>query len=86
MTASPPHRTEQRSERGTEVERIVFFSDAVFAIAITLLVLEIRVPDGLPPARLAEALGRMWPKFLSYLISFSVTGGYWRAHHRIFRT
>ena len=74
MTASPPHRTEQRSERGTEVERIVFFSDAVFAIAITLLVLEIRVPDGLPPARLAGALGGMWPKFFSYLISFSVIG------------
>ena len=85
MTASPPHRREQRSERGTEVEHIVFFSDAVFAIAITLLVLEIRVPDGLPPARLTWVLGGMWPKFLSYLISFSVIGGYWRAHHRIFQ-
>ena len=57
-------------EGGTELERIVFFSDAVFAIAITLLVLEIRVPDGLSPAGLTSALGEMWPRFASYLISF----------------
>ena len=75
---------EQRVERGTEMERLSFFSDAVFAIAITLLVLEIRVPDGLSPAELTAALGEMWPKFVSYLISFSLIGGYWRAHHRIF--
>jgi uncharacterized membrane protein len=75
---------ERRVERGTEVERIVYFSDAVFAIAITLLVLEIQVPEGLSPTELTAALGEMWPKYLSYLISFTVIGGYWRAHHRIF--
>jgi uncharacterized membrane protein len=72
-------------EGGTELERIVFFSDAVFAIAITLLVLEIRVPEGLSPAELTSALGEMWPRFASYLISFSLIGGFWRAHHLIFR-
>jgi uncharacterized membrane protein len=76
---------ERRDGRGTEMERIVYFSDAVFAIAITLLVLEIRVPDGLSPKELTTALGEMWPRYLSYLISFSVIGGYWSAHHRIFR-
>lgn len=76
---------EQWLERGTELERIIYFSDAVFAIAITLLVLEIRVTDGLSPQELTAALGGMWPRYLSYLISFSVIGGYWREHHRTFR-
>jgi uncharacterized membrane protein len=75
---------ERWMEHGTELERIVFFSDAVFAIAITLLVLEIRVPEGLSPTELTSALGEMWPRFASYLISFSLIGGFWRAHHRIF--
>jgi uncharacterized membrane protein len=68
-----------------ELERIIYFSDAVFAIAITLLVLEIWVPNGLWPTELTAALGEMWPRFVSYLISFSVVGRYWRAHHRTFR-
>jgi uncharacterized membrane protein len=58
---------ERRLERGTEVERIVFFSDAVFAIAITLLVLDIRVPQGLSPSELKVALAEMWPKYLSLI-------------------
>jgi uncharacterized membrane protein len=58
---------EQRFEHGTEVERIVFFSDAVFAIAITLLVLDIRVPQGLSPSELKVALAEMWPKYLSLI-------------------
>lgn len=69
-------------ERGTDVERTVFFSDAVFAIAITLLALEIRVPED--PAALGEALLGLWPKVLSFLISFWLIGTYWVAHHRVF--
>ena len=69
------------------LERIVFFSDAVIAIAITLLVIDLKVPD-VPaalaaqeiPARLLELM----PKILSFLISFGVTGIYWAAHHRMF--
>jgi hypothetical protein len=52
-------------ERGTDVERAVFFSDAVFAIAITLLALEIRGPDA--PTHLGEALLALWPRFFSFL-------------------
>jgi uncharacterized membrane protein len=67
-------------------ERILFFSDAVFAIAITLLVLEIKVPDiahSDPVVR--EALGHMWPKFAGFLYSFFIIGLSWIEHHRIFR-
>jgi uncharacterized membrane protein len=53
-------------ERGTNVERTVFFSDAVFAIAITLLALKIRVPED--PRGLGEALLELWPRFISFWI------------------
>jgi uncharacterized membrane protein len=72
-------------ERGNEIERTVFFSDAVFAIAITLLALEIRLPDVADdPTALQEALIGLWPKFFSFLISFWFVGNYWVAHHRVF--
>src|SRR5215210_2931111 len=72
-------------ERGNEIERTVFFSDAAFAIAITLLALEIRLPNVADdPTALQEALIGLWPKFFSYLISFWFVGNYWVAHHRVF--
>lgn len=70
------------------LERLIFFSDAVFAIAITLLALEIRLPAGANPhdnAGLLAALLALWPKYLSYTISFLVIGLYWMGHHRMFR-
>jgi len=63
-------------------ERISAFSDGVFAIAITLLVLSIGVPTdthGLP-----EELLDAWPKYLSYALSFIVIGIIWAQHHAIF--
>lgn len=70
------------------LERIVFFSDAVFAIAITLLALEIRLPS-LPESagngELLVALVTLWPRYLSYTISFLAIGMMWMAHHRTFR-
>jgi len=70
------------------LERLIFFSDAVFAIAITLLALDIRLPT--PEGTLSDAaLGRelliIWPKYLSYVISFLVIGLFWIGHHRKFR-
>ena len=77
--------TGRTHQAGRELDRIVFFSDAVFAIAITILVLDIRVPDGLSPAELpAQVLG-LGPKCLSYVISFLVLAVYWQAHHRVFK-
>lgn len=70
------------------LERLVFFSDAVFAIAITLLALEIRLPEeaaGASDAHLAEILLGLWPKYLGYTISFLVIGLFWIGHHRKFR-
>jgi uncharacterized membrane protein len=70
------------------LERLVFFSDAVFAIAITLLALEIRLPvldGGLTNAELTSSLLALWPKYLGYSISFLVIGFIWIGHHRKFR-
>ena len=64
-------------------ERLVFFSDAVFAIAITLLVLDLRAPvaaDG--TLRLARAI----PNVIGFAISFFVIGLQWLSHHRLFAT
>ncbi len=70
------------------LDRILFFSDAVMAIAITLLVIDLRVPEmarGFAPAKLAPALLRLWPNYLGYLLSFFIIGNYWFSHHRLFR-
>lgn len=70
------------------LERIVFFSDAVFAIAITLLVLEIRLPAGqemITDEQLTTGLLEIWQAYLGYFISFMVIGVFWMSHHRKFR-
>jgi uncharacterized membrane protein len=70
------------------LERIVFFSDAVIAIAITLLAIEIRLPapgHDVGGAALRAALGALWPRYLSFVVSFLVIGSYWWVHHRAFR-
>jgi uncharacterized membrane protein len=70
-----------------ELDRLIFFSDAVFAIVMTLLVLDIRVPDVPPDAvqEVPDLVFELWPKFLSYLLSFFVIGLYWIGHHQTFR-
>jgi TMEM175 potassium channel family protein len=68
---------------GRDVERIAFFSDAVFAIAITLLSVRIAVP---PDAKdLGRALLDNWPAYLSYALTFYVIGMYWITDHAMFR-
>jgi uncharacterized membrane protein len=66
-------------------ERLVTFCDAVFAIAMTLLALELRLPEGaLHGGDLAAALIATWPKVLSFAISFAAIAQFWRGHLRAF--
>ena len=75
------------AEDGRETLRLEAFSDGVIAIAITLLVLEIRVPhiEEATPEALWQALGDLWPNYLGYVISFATIGIMWANHHTIFR-
>ncbi len=75
-----PATTEEKSPRE---DRIVVLSDGVFAIAMTLLILDIRLPAGLPHANFQDALGLLIPNFISYVISFIMIGTYWSVHRRI---
>ncbi len=73
-----------------QLERMILFSDAVFAIAITLLVIEIKIPDkmelegGISDHSLLIALKHLIPKFVGFFISFMLIGIYWTVHHRMF--
>ena len=67
-----------------ETGRMEAFSDGVFAIAITLLVLEINVPES-AFENLWSGIANQWPSYLAYVTSFLTIGGIWGAHHGIFR-
>jgi uncharacterized membrane protein len=67
-----------------ETARIEAFSDGVFAIAITLLILEIQVPPQTPHGGLRSALVNLWPSYLAFLASFMTIGVMWLNHHRLF--
>ncbi|GAB3827526.1 TMEM175 family protein [Hymenobacter jeollabukensis] len=70
-----------------QLERLILFTDAVFAIAITLLIIEIKVPElhHATDRAALSALLRLTPKFVGFFIGFFVIAIYWTAHHRIFR-
>ncbi len=61
--------------------RLEAFSDGVFAIVITLLILDVRLPTGMGPS--LDALVLMWPKVAAFVLSFVVVGVYWVAHHNM---
>jgi uncharacterized membrane protein len=95
VAADPPLGADGAAQRGRralnplsiagnlEYDRVLFFSDAVFAIAITLLVVDIRVPQAVGDA--AQELSSSKGKILSFAISFLVIGLFWMGHHRMFR-
>jgi len=66
-------------------ERLIFFSDAVAAIAMTLLAFTLRVPGGGSDHAILHGLLMDRLSYLEFLISFVVIGGHWRSHHRLFR-
>jgi len=76
--------TKRRAENEVEFSRIVAFSDGVFAIAITLLVLGLEIRPGLPADKVAEELFDQWDNLLAFGISFAVIGRFWLVHHRFF--
>jgi len=83
MPDPPSRRRYERHNPGLEFDRVAFFSDAVFAIAMTLLVVGIGIPE-VAESGLDEALESKRPEIVSFFLSFVVIGNYWLAHHRFF--
>jgi uncharacterized membrane protein len=85
--AGPPvQRNLSSLERGQDLSRILAFTDGVFAIAITLLVLQIDVPAGATsPSDLLNRLGDEGGDFVAYAVSFFVIGSFWIRNHRFMR-
>ena len=80
--------TEEDTSGDLALDRLVFFSDAVFAIAVTLLVLEIDIPNlAVDASRDAswQALAALLPSFFAFALSFLVIGRFWMGHHERFR-
>lgn len=86
----PPAGVFAREGEGLEFERVTFFSDAVFAIAMTLLVVGLTVPELTReqdlPRQMLQALKARQPEILSFFIGFAVLGFYWSGHHHFFST
>jgi uncharacterized membrane protein len=73
-----------RVVEGSDLSRVNAFTDGVFAIAITLLVLGLDVPRG--DHEITRRVLDNWPDLLAYFLSFAVIGRFWMAHHRFFAT
>ncbi len=67
-------------------ERLIFFSDAVVAIAMTLLAFALPVPSGSTTHALLQSVRHEKGAYLAFVISFLVIGSHWRSHHRLFRS
>lgn len=89
MTASSvaPHSQSRAypDVRSVAAERLTFFADAVVAIAITLLALELPVPSGQTNGEVLHSVAEHRGEYMAFLISFLVIGAYWNAHHMVFR-
>jgi len=72
-------------DTGEDISRMAALSDGVFGVALTLLVLDLRVPETVPGVPLARAILLLWPKLFGYALTFAVVGAYWVAHHRMLR-
>ena len=89
MELPSPRRVSRLQEddeaAGEGIGRILALSDGVFAIAITLLVIQIALPATAEADVLPSALLRLWPRYLAYVLSFLVIARFWVAHHLAFR-
>jgi uncharacterized membrane protein len=79
--------SDEKTSRNHEkiLGRLLALSDGIFAFAITLLILNIVLPDNTTKAEVPQALIALWPKYLAFLISFLVIALYWIVHVRQFR-
>jgi uncharacterized membrane protein len=81
------NQVEEWPKAGSRVERLTLFSDAIFAFAMTLLAVDIRVPEiaqNLVSSQLNVELANLAPKFIGYGLSFFISASYWVFYHRIF--
>lgn len=79
-------RVRFRLKRHEGTARIEAFSDGVFAIAATLLALDIKPPRGAATAaEMTSTLLSQWPTYVSYLMSFAYLGIYWSHHHAVYK-
>jgi len=76
--------SDEENSRLADANRVEAFSDGVFAIITTLLVLEIHRPTG-APGKLAEELLASWPAYLAYVLAFLYVGIIWLNHHSLFQ-
>jgi uncharacterized membrane protein len=83
MTTTEPIR--QQNEDRKELDRIMAFSDGVFAIAITLLAFAINLPANVELEALGHEIIKLLPQFGIYAVTFVFIGDHWIIHHRIFR-
>jgi uncharacterized membrane protein len=84
--SGPPYRAENSGEAELiAAERLIFFSDAVVAIAITLLALGLPAVTGSSDHDVLRSLRFNGNAYVAFLISFVVIAGYWRIHHRLFQ-
>src|SRR6266568_7581898 len=79
-----------RDDKESGAERLIMLSDGIFAIAMTLLVLDLKLPDNLPivhgsipPASFQGALIRLFLQTFFYGLTFLVIANYWRSHRRL---
>jgi uncharacterized membrane protein len=77
--------TDEPDPRAIAAERLTFFADAVIAIAITLLALELPLPGGHTNAEVLHQVSLERGDYISFVISFYVIGFYWAHHHKVFR-
>lgn len=77
--------TDEPDPRAIAAERLTFFADAVIAIAITLLALDLGVPEGNTNHALLHSAWEHRGEYISFVISFYVIGFYWAHHHKVYR-
>lgn len=79
----PRREDDESADEG--IGRILALSDGVFAIALTLLILDVVVPATTTDDELGKALLHLWPRYLAYALSFLVIARFWVIHHQTFR-